>query len=276
MSTTQVLKRATLILVLVSTLFLLFPCYSFSKATPTGTFDVYAPTANSVPSVKSTVLYPNEVKKLDGLSSYLMEEGAWISTMGFLNPIYDNYWPPYSNRSAFPPANATVLSVSILTIIRCPLPRSFQIHLVFTIGETSFNYFSGWLWAGATDQAFAFNVTANLIAYGKETDWNYFTVFLDAGPAVGGKSLYVDYLGISALWTWPGPPSGPGGEGYTSLPLDVTGTMGMIGFIGMIGVPAASIWFLKRDGGSKIMIGVSALVAFTVCFGFFLASINGG
>jgi hypothetical protein len=52
--------------------------------------------------------------------------------------------------------------------------------------------------------------------------------------------------------------------------------MGMTGFIGMIGVPAATIWFLKHDGGSKIYAGVTALIAFTVCFGFFLASINGG
>ena len=272
----RIVKRVGPILVMVSTLLLLFPCYCFTKATPTGTFDVFAPTANSVPSVKSTVLYPNEVKKLDGLVAHLMEDGAWVSTQGFLNPSYDNYWPPYSNRSAFPPANATMLSISMLTIIRCQVPRSFQMHLVFTIGDTSFNYFSGWLWAGPTDQAFTFNITTNLVTYGKEKAWDYFTIFLDAGPAAGGKSLYVDYLGISALWTWPGPPAGPGGTGYSSAPIDVIGLMGMTGFIGMIGIPAISIWMFRRDGGSKIYAAVMALVAFLVCFGFFLASINGG
>ena len=57
---------------------------------------------------------------------------------------------------------------------------------------------------------------------------------------------------------------------------DVIGLMGMTGFIGMIGVPAASIWMLRRDGGSKIYIGVMALATFTFCFGIFYASINGG
>jgi hypothetical protein len=58
--------------------------------------------------------------------------------------------------------------------------------------------------------------------------------------------------------------------------ISVLGLMGITGFVGMIGVPAASIYFLRRDGGSKIYVGVMALVGMTVCFGFFLAAINGG
>lgn len=269
----RILRRSAPVLALVSVLLLLTPCYGFTRATPTGTFDVFAPTASSIPSVKSTVLHPDEVMKLDGISAYLIEDGAWISTHGFLNPSYDNYWPPYSNRSAFPPANATILSVSLLAILRCPVPRLFQMHLVFTVGGTSFNYFSGWLTAGTTDQAFTFNVTVNLVAYGYEDDWDYFTVFLDAGY-YPGKSLYVDYLGISALWTWPGGPGGPGGEGYAPSPVDVPGIMGITGFIGMIAVPAAGVWVFRKDGGSKILAAMGVLVAFLVCFALFLGAMG--
>jgi hypothetical protein len=91
----------------------------------------------------------------------------------------------------------------------------------------------------------------------------------------------LDYLGIYYTWSGPDPPINetimPSDElpGEFTIP-DVVGLLGMTGFVGMIGVPAASIWFFKRDGGSKIMIGLSALIAFTICFGFFFASINGG
>jgi hypothetical protein len=91
----------------------------------------------------------------------------------------------------------------------------------------------------------------------------------------------LDYLGIYYMWSGPDPPEesqmNPGEytPGVMEIP-DVMGLMGITGFIGMIGIPAASIWFLRRDGGSKIHAGVMALIGFTVCFGFFLASINGG
>lgn len=97
-------------------------------------------------------------------------------------------------------------------------------------------------------------------------------------PAVYCK---LDYLGIYYIWSGPDPPeeSQIGPDEYTpgimEIP-DVMGLMGIFGFVGMIGIPPASIWFLRRDGGSKIHAGVMALIGFTVCFGFFLASINGG
>ena len=94
---------------------------------------------------------------------------------------------------------------------------------------------------------------------------------------------YLDYLGIYYIWSGPDPPEEeqtPYDEGAPgvlgSFIPDVTGLMGIFGFVGMVGVPAASIWFLRHDGGSKIYVGVMALVAFTVCFGLFYASINGG
>lgn len=93
----------------------------------------------------------------------------------------------------------------------------------------------------------------------------------------------LDYLGLYYVWSGPDPAEEeqtpysedePGAIGPI-IP-DVIGLMGMTGFIGMIGIPAASIWFLRQDGGSKIHAGVMALIGFTVCFGFFYASINGG
>lgn len=92
----------------------------------------------------------------------------------------------------------------------------------------------------------------------------------------------LDYLGIYYDWSGPDPeeyevvlPDEAGAGGPFTMP-DVVGLMGMTGFIGMVGVPAASIWFLRHGGGSKIHAGVMALIGFTVCFGFFYASINGG
>lgn len=100
----------------------------------------------------------------------------------------------------------------------------------------------------------------------------------DVTPAVYCE---LDYLGLNYVWSGPDPPEeaqtpydDPGVIG--PLIPDVNGLMGITGFIGMIGVPPASIWFFKRDGGSKIYAGVMALVSFTVCFGLFYASINGG
>jgi len=93
---------------------------------------------------------------------------------------------------------------------------------------------------------------------------------------------YLDYLGIYYFWSGPDPEEyevvlpGEAGAGGPFTTPDVVGLMGMTGFIGMIGIPAASIWFFRRDGGSKIHAGVMALIGFTVCFGFFYASINGG
>jgi hypothetical protein len=260
-------------LLMLSTTFAILPV----KATPTGTFDVFAPTAYTCPSVQSTVLYPGNAMKLDGSVAILADSGAWISSQGFLNPSYNNYWAPYSNRSAFPPANATILSVSMLTIVRCQVPRPFMMNLVFTVGSYSFSYYSNWFNAAQTDTAYTFNVTSNLVAYGLQNQWGNFTVFVNTEFNYG-KALYVDYVGILGLWTWPGPSVGPGGSGTSGefVGPDAMGLIGIMGFIGMLGIPAASIWFFRRDGGSKVIAGVTTLVAFTVCFGLFYASINGG
>jgi hypothetical protein len=94
------------------------------------------------------------------------------------------------------------------------------------------------------------------------------------------SSLQVDYVGIMYNWT-----AGPTDyEGSDFIPpgtaqlgfISPIGMIGLFGFIGMIATPVAAVWFYRNNGGSKIYFGVMALVTFTVCFGFFYASINGG
>jgi len=227
--------------------------------------------------------------KLDGWVDGLSANGpaGYIQTYGFLMNNYANYWPPYGNRSNYPPDNATILSVSIIAIVRCQIPRPFQIYMIFWNGHnytygTSPIYYPGWL-----DQLFSYNVTATMIAQGAFPAWNATTLkewstgnlkvaLIGGDPNV--KPLYVDYLGLDYIWTNSTTPGGGGSETeFAVMNLDVTGIFGIFGFVGMIAVPAASIWFFRHDGGgSKIYIGIMALVVFTVCFCLFLASINGG
>lgn len=277
----RIIKRFAPMLVLVSAFLVMFPCYSFTKATPSGTFDVYAPTAYEVASTNGVILYPNEAKRLDGTVAMVTGDGgAWVATRYFTNPLYSNYWSPYSNRSAFAPANATFLSVSMIAIARCQIPRTFQLTAISTVGTTYTSTKSSWYNAGTTDQAFTYNITAFLTSNGVLGNWTNSTtaIYLQADDDSYGRAIYVDYVGLSFNWRYAnGSSSGPGGSGEgTFRTPDVIGLMGMTGFIGMIGVPAASIWMFRRDGGSKIYFGVMALVTFTVCFGLFYASINGG
>lgn len=277
----HVMKRFAPILVLVSVFLVMFPCYGFTKATPTGVFDLYAPTAYEIASTRGSVLYPNEALKLDGTSAILYGDAVtWVATRNFINPIYANYWPPYSNRSAFAPANATFLSVSMMAVVRCPIPRLFELTAISTVNGVYTSISSPWYTATQTAQAYTVNITAFLVSNGVLGNWtnSSTSIYVSTTDDSYGKSIYVDYAGIICLWSWSGPPGPPGGAGESgqfTMP-DVIGLMGMTGFIGMIGVPAASIWMLRRDGGSKIYVGVMALAAFTFCFGIFYASINGG
>jgi hypothetical protein len=238
------------------------------------------------------VLYgsEDEAMKLDGLYAYISGLGSYIKTEDFSSTTYNNYWSPYSNRSAFPPDNATILGVSIMAVARAQVTKPFTLSIVYSHAPSIYMLTSSMFYATTTDQSFSYNITADLIAEGAITAWNAsilkctvpdeaYYVQLMSWADTGSFVLYVDYVGLSYIWRYPAGGAdnefGDGETGTFTTP-DVTGLMGMTGFIGMIGVPAASIWFFRRDGGSKIMIGVSALVAFTVCFGLFLGSINGG
>lgn len=268
----------------------MFPCYSFAKATPYGSFDVYAPTAD----LKGwhDVLYGSgdQAKKLDGLYAYVTGMGSYIQSQDFISTSYNNYWSPYSNRSAFPPNNATILGVSIMAVARCAVTKPFTLQIVYGDAPSIDSLLSPMFYATTTDQVFSYNITADMISEGIITAWNasilkstisdeWFYVQLYSWADTGIFVLYVDYVGISYIWCYPAGGEdtefGDGESGVFTMP-DVTGLMGMTGFIGMIGVPAASIWFFRQDGGSKIYAGLTALVAFTVCFGLFYASINGG
>jgi len=291
----RISTRLAPVCVLAVTLLFMFPCMSFVKATPYGSFDVYAPTA--LLRGWHDVLYGtgDQAKKLDGAYAYVTGLGSYIKSRDFTSTTYSNYWAPYSNRSAFPPDNATILGVSLIAVARAQVTKPFTLSIIYGHDWDGDSWSihmltSSMFYATATDQAYSYNITADLIAEGAITAWNasilkstspddWFEVQLMSWADTGNFILYVDYVGLSYIWCYPaGPGGGTGGSGETgqfSMP-DVTGLMGMIGFIGMIGVPAASIWFFRRDGGSKIYFGVMALIAFTVCFGFFLASINGG
>lgn len=271
----------------------IFPCYSFAKATPYGSFDVYAPTANL--RGWHDVLYGSgdQAKKLDGQCAYIAGLGSYIKSQDFISTSYNNYWSPYSNRSAFPPDNATILGVSIMAVARAQVTKPFTLMIVYGDGFPAQieSLLSPMFYATTTDQVFSYNITADMISEGIITAWNasilksaisdeWFYVELFSWADTGSFALYVDYVGISYIWCYPAGGEdtgfGDGGTGIFTTP-DVIGLLGMTGFIGMIGVPAASIWFFRHDGGgSKIYFGVSALLAFTVCFGFFYASINGG
>jgi len=270
--------------VLALTMLFVFPCIAFVKATPYGEFDVYAPTAYSHSS--SGVLYGSdgEAMRLDGAYAYVGDFGSYVQTYHYTNPSYNNYWSPYSNRSAFPPDNATIVSVSMLCVVRSQVAKPFTLTLIYGMGSNIFVLNSPMYYATTTDTAYSYNITTG-------TSWNAselksavpnkeFKVRVMSWANTGSFVLYVDYVGISYIWKYPAGPAGDtGGEGslgHFTTP-DVIGLMGITGFIGMIGVPAASIWFFRHDGGgSKIYAGVMALAVFTVCFGLFYASINGG
>lgn len=121
-----------------------------------------------------------------------------------------------------------------------------------------------------------------------ETNWtpamvkshSLYTFITSTDHSLSETSLQVDYVGIMYNWTagpstyeGAGPiPPGTAVLGYIS-PI---GLIGIFGFVGMVATPPVAVWLSRRDGGSKIYAAVMALVTFTVCFGLFYGSINGG
>jgi len=225
----------------------------------------------------------------------------------FVNQIYtDMYGPgwPYmqmvwtgnfsgSVTGADAPSNATIQEVYIVAVVRnawysahhgapsraCRLSYGFGTESEppdsFPLGEQFF--VTSHQWAELT-----YRVT-NL-----ETNWtpamvrsnSLYTFITSTDHSVSEVSLQVDYVGIMYNWT-AGPSSNEGTDlippgtaqlGYMS-PIGMIGTFG---FIGMIATPPAAVWFYRKNGGSKIYFGVMALVTFTLSFGLFLGSINGG
>lgn len=107
-----------------------------------------------------------------------------------------------------------------------------------------------------------------------------YTFITSTDASTSYSSLQVDYVGIMYNWT-----AGPTDyEGSDFIPpgtaqlgfISPIGMIGIFGFAGMVATPPVAVWLSRRDGGSKIYAGVMALVTFTVCFGLFYGSINGG
>jgi hypothetical protein len=277
------MKLTVIVMPVLLALLLAIPAIPTARATPYGVFDVFAPTAYEIASTHGSVLYPDGAKKLDETVAILYGDAVtWIATRYFTDPSYTNYWAPYSNRSAFAPANATFLSVSMMAIARCGIPRAFQLTAISTVNTTYTSTNSPWYNAGQTDQAYIYNITSFLTSNGVLGNWTNSTtaIYLTTDTVSNGHSIYVDYVGLSFTWKYANgsgiSPGGPGGPWNPAGIPDVIGLMGIMGFVGMIGVPAASLWFYRRDGGSKIYAAVMGFVAFFVCFGLFYASINGG
>jgi len=269
-------NHVAMTIVIILSLIMLTPSYGTVTATWNGVHDVNAPTAKNTTATDYAYGF-GMAKKLDGDAIYLNFAGR-LTTSDFTDPNYVNFLPYYLNRSDFPPGGSTILHVHLCWYAWGNIYAHYLVYLEQFIGaayETV--YTSAWYWGTGMWNYWEAHVNETITWTASNlTDPTEFRVgLLVLGPA--GLGLLVDYLGFRYLWTAgpPIPPEGPGLSEDFKLP-DVIGLMGMTGFIGMIGVPAASIWFFRRDGGSKIYFGVMALVAFTVCFGFFLASINGG
>lgn len=269
-------NHAFMIVAIILGLIMLTPSYGTVTATWNGVHDVNAPTAKN--TTASDYSYGvNDAKKLDGNGIYLNFAGR-LTTSDFTDPNYIAFLPYYLNRSDFPPGGSTILHVHLCWYAWGNKYVHYVVYLEqFNGAAYETVYTSAWYWGTGVWNYWEAHVNETITWTASNlTDPTEFRVgLLVLGPA--GTGLLVDYLGFRYLWT-EGPPEYPddGDIGGTFAMPNVTGLIGMVGFVGMVGVPAASIWFFRRDGGSKIMIGVSALVAFTVCFGLFLGSINGG
>jgi hypothetical protein len=266
-------NHALVTIAIILTLIMLTPSYGSVTATWNGVHDVNAPTAKNT-TAHNYAYGADRAKKLDGLAIYLNPAG-YVRTSDFTDPNYAEFLPFYGNRSDFPPGSAQILHVHLCWYAQGTALTQYIVYLQQVINGTYQTVFtSSTQWGTGSWNYFELHVNET-VAWTASMLTNS-TMFRVSLLSFTGHIL-VDYLGFRYLWT-EGPPEYPddGDIGGTFAMPDVSGLFGMVGFIGMVGVPAASIWFFRRDGGSKIMIGVSALVAFTVCFGLFLGSINGG
>ena len=253
------------------------------------------PSAYGIASgINGWIDYPTKAQILDMDYAYLYQSDGlpkFLATSAFTNPA-----PGYLGPQSLPPDNATIIYVELTVRIVMWASYARTFTLQYATDESTYNVTTesatwhsgsngtqGWAGAGPAVPAYYF-----VLFYSDVTSLETWTpallkdpqtwvrIYTDDGATDHG--LYVDYVGFVYAWTLdPGSPPGPPSSGDFSMSMvSPIGLFGIVGFIGMIGVPAASIWFFRRDGGSKVMIGVSALLAFTVFFGLFYASIKGG
>ena len=214
----------------------------------------------------------------------------WIASGNFtINPWT---YPPLPIM----PDNATVLYVNLVAVVKSPSSSSAWFNLQYALNAT---YNDVWTnvadWYGPTNATWLdgpitywktcrVNVTDETVG-GPTGGWSASMInsndtwvrMYSNDYITYENAILVDYIGLEYVWQYEGGPGGPPPSGNVNIaPIDVPGIMGIFGFVGMIAVPAATIWFSRRDGGSKIYAAVMGFVAFFVCFGLFYASINGG
>lgn len=234
------------------------------KATPYGTFDVFGPTGlSTLPIGYSNG--PNNAMKLDSYYITLTSGSpgtSGVSVQNFTSAIYTNFWVPYSNRSAFPTSNATILSVSMIAIAYVPAGATIQMFAMHDVNGTYYSFHNGPEVSGSywTFQEFEYDLTddyswnASML-----TNTTFLRIVLMAYGS--GTPVYVDYVGLSYTWQYgpaPPPSGGPFGWGLgSSWMSDIfIIILGAVGFIGMVGYPGVAIYSYKsKDEKLNSVVG---------------------
>lgn len=244
---------------------------------------VFGPTAISYDCTDPTyfmglqiggVMGPNYTTKLDGINA-LMIEGSWLRTWDFTSTDVAQYWDPYSNRTDFPPNNATIEWVAIEFVgyvapgsqssLHLRLDENVSGNLRHVIGEFSFM-------AMTFPTQHQFDVT-------NYYDWtpavlnnhSLISANLSVSMVIGGSLLAVDYLGLNYRWYYneSAPPNPPSGPAFPKLTINISAIFGMVGFIGMIGTLPVAVWYYRQTERSRIEVAVYALIIFCIFFALF-------
>jgi hypothetical protein len=274
------------VVVLTSFFFMSTLCISvYVEATPYGVFDVFAPTALSTLPLGYSY-GPDRAMKLDGLAIALISGSpgtSGVSTQNFTSSSYIGFWPPYSNRSAFPASNATILSVSMIAVAYVPVGATIQMFAMHDVNGTYYSFHNGPEVSGSywTFQEFEYDLTDD---YSWNASMLTSTTFLRIVlMAYGsGTSVYVDYVGLSYTWQYgPAPPAGGGwnpfGFGSSWMSSIFIVTLGGVGFIGMIAYPGVAIYSYKsKDEKLNSVVGFIIGEALFICMLWFALSVLTG
>lgn len=217
--------------------------------------------------------------------THIMTTNDYTNLTEWVDPGESDYREPVGYM---PPEGATITTVSVY--VRFTVYRP-QMQLAFSINGGS-SYTSSSVISETTDPllgVYVWNVTS--LATWTPTLLNSTDVFVKGTfwPTVY-THYYLDYLGFVVDWHADIPGGGDlGGEeeeeyepnplpgvdsGFLLEPGGIMFLIGLTGFIGMIAIPPAAVWMFRRDGGSKLHAGISALVAFMLCFTMFLAALD--
>jgi len=273
------------VVVLASFFFLSILCIpGHVEATPYGIFDVFAPTALSTLPLGYSY-GANEAMRLDGTAICLTSGSpgtSGVSTQNFTSSSYSAFWAPYSNRSAFPASNATILTVSMIAIAYIPAGPHIEMWAMHDVDGTYYSFHTGGAMYGSywTYQKFEIDLTDD---YSWNASMLTSTTFLRiVVMAFGsGTPVYVDYVGLSYTWQYgpePPPPSGnPFGFGTYGMSDIFIATLGGVGFIGMIAYPGLAVYSYKsKDEKLSAVVGfITGETLFVGMLWFALSVITG-